>query len=153
MLTWLVFAALPPSSLAFVFSANPLIVAWQSANVSGNTKKSSMYTAFNAFSAVGNIIAPQLFKAKDAPSYRPGLQATLAFFCVLELAIALQVLNLFRLNRQKENQRERNGKPRKLHDLSMENKFNNAEVLDTKLGRNILLDQTDTENDEFVYVY
>ena len=53
--------------LAFVFSANPLIVAWQAANTAGKSKKASLYCAFNAASAVGNIISPQLFKAADAP--------------------------------------------------------------------------------------
>lgn len=72
--------------LAFVFSANPLIVAWMTGNCAGKSKKASLYCAFNAAvslvrlllpflrltssllqSAVGNIIAPQLFKAADAP--------------------------------------------------------------------------------------
>lgn len=34
--------------LAFIFAANPLIVAWMSANTAGNTKKSALYTTYNA---------------------------------------------------------------------------------------------------------
>ncbi|KAM0787375.1 hypothetical protein ACM66B_003461 [Microbotryomycetes sp. NB124-2] len=139
--------------LAFIFSANPLIVAWMTASVGGQTKKSAMFTSFNAASAVGNIIAPQLFKARDAPAYKPGLSATLGFFVGLEVLIGLQVLNLMWLNKRKEDQREKNGKPRKIKDLSMERKFDNSEVLGTKLGKNADLDLTDAANDEFVYVY
>jgi hypothetical protein len=34
------------------------------------SSRSTDYTAFNAASAVGNIIAPYLFNAKDAPGYK-----------------------------------------------------------------------------------
>ncbi|KAK4049046.1 hypothetical protein OIV83_004408 [Microbotryomycetes sp. JL201] len=139
--------------LAFIFSANPIIVAWMTSCVAGQTKKSAMFTSFNAASAVGNIIAPQIFKAKDAPAYKPGLSATLGFFVALEVFIGLQVLNLMWLNKRKENERERNGKPRKIKDLSMQRKFDNSEVLGTNLGKNADMDLTDAGNDEFVYVY
>lgn len=48
-----------------------------SANTAGKSKKATLYSAFNACSAVGNIISPQLYKAADAPRYLPGLKATL----------------------------------------------------------------------------
>lgn len=80
----------------------------------------------------------------------------MAFFCALEGIIALQVVLLMALNKRKERQRVKNGKPAKLVDLSMSRKFDNSEVTDSKegaqLGQNILLDQTDAQNDEFQYV-
>ncbi|KAK4055955.1 hypothetical protein OIO90_002948 [Microbotryomycetes sp. JL221] len=139
--------------LSFIFSANPIIVAWMTSSVAGQTKKSAMFTSFNAASAVGNILSPQIFRARDAPAYKPGLSATLGFFIGLEVLIGLQVLNLMWLNKKKEDQRERNGKPRKLVDLSMATKFDNSTVLGTKFGQNADLDLTDAANDEFTYVY
>ncbi|ORY88108.1 major facilitator superfamily transporter [Leucosporidium creatinivorum] len=139
--------------LAFVFSANPIILAWIAANTAGTSKKSSLYCAFNAASAVGNIISPQLFKSEDAPLYLPGLKATLSFFCVLEGLIVAQVFVLFYLNKRKERQRVANGKPAKVHDISMDAKFDNSElVADTRL-QTANLDMTDAENDLFVFVY
>ncbi|ORY88117.1 major facilitator superfamily transporter [Leucosporidium creatinivorum] len=140
--------------LSFVFSANPVILAWIAANTAGKSKKSALYSGYNASSAIGNIIAPQLFKAADAPLYLPGLKATLAFFCVLEALIVAQVLVLFYLNKKKESQRVANGKPAKVHDISMDAKFDNSElVADPRLTENANLDLTDSQNDMFTYVY
>lgn len=47
---------LTASSRPQVFAANPLIVSWMSANMAGQTKKAAAFTAYNAFSSVGNIL-------------------------------------------------------------------------------------------------
>lgn len=139
--------------LAFVFSANPLIVAWMAANTAGASKKASLYSAFNAFSAVGNIIGPYLFRAKDAPSYTSGLQATMAFFCVLEGLIVLQVFILWTLNKGKERARVAAGKPAKVVDRSMMDKFDNADQAHEKLSEEEVEDLTDRQQIMFVYLY
>lgn len=56
--------------------------------------------------------------------------------------IGVQVLILSFLNKRKETQRVRNGKPAKLHDASMARRFDNAND-DTTLGANAFLDITD----------
>ncbi|KAK4702864.1 hypothetical protein P7C70_g3349, partial [Phenoliferia sp. Uapishka_3] len=138
--------------LAFLFAANPIIISWIAANVGGQTKKASFFCLYNAASSAGNIVGPQLFKEKDAPSYKSGLQAVLGIFCALIGIIVIQALILAFLNRRKEAQRVKNGKPAKLHDLSMDTEFDNTAAIDAQLGANAFKDQTDGENDEFVYV-
>lgn len=71
------------------------------------------------------------------------------------------------LNKMKEKERVRNGKPKELNDHSMESRYvafeegNEQEggPLDAengerqRLGEKAFLDSTDRVNDEFVYVY
>lgn len=133
-------------------TANPLIVSWMSANTAGQTKKAAAFTAFNAASSAGNICGPYLFKATDAPDYYPGLKAVLAIFCVLVGLVALQAVNLAYLNKRKERQRVANGKPAKIADLSMTRKYEAAADEKDGLGQMAFLDQTDAQNDEFVYL-
>ncbi|KAK4702871.1 hypothetical protein P7C70_g3352, partial [Phenoliferia sp. Uapishka_3] len=138
--------------LAFLFAANPIIISWIAANVGGQTKKASFFCLYNASSSAGNIIGPQLFNSKDAPAYKSGLKAVLGIFVALIGIIAIQAVILAFLNKRKEGQRVKNGKPAKLHDMSMDTKFDNSAPADAHLGANAFLDQTDGENDEFVYV-
>jgi hypothetical protein len=51
------------------------------------------------------------------------------------------------MNKRKENEREANGKPRKLADRSMERKYESG-AADDVLGQNAFLDLTDVEQDE-----
>lgn len=78
----------------------------------------------------------------------------------------MQVVNLWVLNKMKEKERVKNGKPKKLKDHSMESRYVdfaegneqdagvlNQEVVGERLGEQAFLDLTDKLNDEFVYVY
>jgi hypothetical protein len=80
---------------------------------------------FNAASAVGNIVGPLLFKSQDSPRYAPGVLAVMIIFIVLIGLIMGQVFFLWIFNKQRERQRVAAGKPRKIHDTSMEHKFKN----------------------------
>ncbi|KAL0059067.1 hypothetical protein AAF712_014244 [Marasmius tenuissimus] len=160
--------------LAFLYGVNPLIISWMTANTGGSTKRSVSMSGYNAASAAGNIIGPLLFTDDDKPLYIPGLRAVLGIFVALLGVVGLQILNLMMLNKLKERQRVRNGKPAKLHDTSMDARFQMADTaLDASeartnvsdsdhaegtpghvhLGDNAFKDLTDKENDEFVYVY
>ncbi|KAF8154334.1 major facilitator superfamily domain-containing protein [Mycena galopus ATCC 62051] len=136
--------------IACLYGANPLIVAWISANTGGSTKKSVVLGAYNAASSIGNIIGPLLFKASDAPLYSPGVRACIGLFSALTAGIGLQVLIIMFLNRNKRRQRVQNGKPVIFHDRSMDKHF---KVEPYPATSNELRDLTDHENDEFVYVY
>jgi len=150
--------------LGFVFAGNPLILSWMMANVAGHTKKSTMMTAYQMASSVGNIVGPLMFNSADKPYYKPGLSGCLACFCILLVVYTLQILNLMYLNKRKEKQRVANGKPAKLRDLSMNHRFEQANhqtlaggetevgAQHAHLGDIAFLDLTDQENDEFVYV-
>ncbi|KAJ7099672.1 major facilitator superfamily domain-containing protein [Mycena epipterygia] len=153
------------SLLAFLYGANPLIVSWISANTAGSTKKSVVLVGYNAASSVGNIVGPFLFRDTDAPPYRRGLLSCIGIFVALAGSILLQVVNFMILNHLKQRQRIARGKPAVLHDASMDNRFRQrtqsqldrekleAASTGVALGDNSLLDLTDWQNDEFVYVY
>lgn len=78
---------------------------------------------FNAASAAGNIIGPLLFQAKDKPYYTPGVRAVLIIFCLLVGLIGVQVVLLWMFNKQRQRQRVAAGKPKFIHDTSMESKY------------------------------
>lgn len=91
------------------------------------------------------------------PQYQPGVKIVMGMFCALLVVIGLQVVVLFFLNKQRQRQRVANGKPQFLKDTSMSSKWEaQDEVQETeggvRLGQNALLDITDFENDEMVYV-
>lgn len=158
--------------LAFLFGGNPLIVAWIVANTAGTTKKSATMSLYNAASSAGNIIGPLLFKSSDEPTYHPGLRAVLGIFVALAACTIIQAANLMFLNKLQERKRVKNGKPRKIKDHSMEDKYHDAdeqpddamvgtaegdpEIMPAhhaRIGDQAFLDLTDRKNDEFVYVY
>jgi hypothetical protein len=139
--------------LAFLFGGNPLIVSWVVANTGGQTKKSAIMSLYNAGSAVGNIVGPLLFNAKDKPRYVPGVKATLGVFCALVGVIGIQCFVLYTLNKVRQKQRVANGKPKDIVDTSMADKYVSYGAGNENLGQNALLDMTDYKNDEFVYVY
>ena len=136
--------------LAFLFGGQPLIVSWVVGNTAGTTKKSLVVSIYNGASAAGNIIGPLLFNSKDAPTYFPGLKATLAIFVALAVVVALQWVGLWALNKSQEKRRVRNGKARFIHDASMEDKY--MGIQEQGLGEHAF-DMTDRQNDEFVYIY
>lgn len=142
--------------LAFLFGGNPILVSWMISNIGGTTKKSVIMSLYNAGSSAGNIIGPLLFNSKDAPYYHSGLTKTMAITGAMIGIVCLQIANLVFLNRLQERRRVQNGKPAKIHDLSMEHRYvsNNQDgEEDIQLGENALMDLTDWKNDEFVFVY
>ena len=66
-----------------IFAAVPIQFSWVTANVAGHTKKACATALLNAFFAIGNIIGPQTFRAKDAPAYTPAKAAMMSFQCVI----------------------------------------------------------------------
>lgn len=158
--------------LAFLFGGNPLIVAWIVANTAGTTKKSATMSLYNAASSAGNIVGPLLFQSADKPDYHPGLRGVLGIFVALAACTVIQAANLMFLNKLQERKRVKNGKPRKLKDHSMEDKYHDADeqpedevtgvaegdpetrpVHHTRIGAQAFMDLTDRKNDEFIYVY
>jgi MFS family permease len=158
--------------LAFLFGGNPLIVAWIVANTAGTTKKSATMSLYNAASSAGNIVGPLLFQSADAPDYHPGLKAVLGIFVALAACTVIQAANLMFLNKLQERKRVKNGKPRKIKDHSMEDKYHDTDeqpedemmgvaegdpetrpTHHTRIGDQAFLDLTDRKNDEFIYVY
>lgn len=140
--------------LSFIFGCNTLIVAWVLANTAGQTKKSAMMSLYNAASSAGNIVGPLLFQSKDAPTYRPGLKATMGVYIGIFWAVIIQVVNLVLMNKMQERKRVAHGKPAKIHDHSMEERYTEMGAdNDCHVGDFAFANLTDRQNDEFVYVY
>ncbi|KAI0458886.1 major facilitator superfamily domain-containing protein [Xylaria acuta] len=152
--------------LAFLFGTIPVEVAWVVANTAGTTKKSTIMSVYNAAASTGNIIGPIVFNSKDAPDYLPGLRVVLGFFVATAACSILQAANLTFLNKLQERRRVANGKPAKIKDTSMSNKYRDIDADESsdgvleeqgataqrRIGQNAFADMTDHENDEFVYV-
>ena len=96
LLSWL-----PPTRkgglLAGIYMVNALTAAttltyqWTVANVAGHTKRAVATAVLNAFFAVGNIIGPQTFQARDAPGYGPAKEAAFG----MTLAVTVLALGLY----------------------------------------------------------
>ncbi|GAD99523.1 conserved hypothetical protein [Paecilomyces variotii No. 5] len=150
--------------LAFLFGCNPLIVSWIVGNTAGATKKSIMMSLYNAGSSAGNIIGPLLFNASDAPEYLPGLRSDLAISVAFVAVVLIQLANLMFLNKLQARKRVANGKSAVIHDRSMDKHFTSSNNPGDEDGQakpgaeagvndDSLLDRTDRQNDEFMYIY
>lgn len=101
---------------------------------------------------VGNIVAPYLFKAKDAPNYKPAMEGMLVLYVILALAIVLQAFNLIWAQKRKEKSRVAMGLPAKIVDHSMDVHFKTAEDPDEthrEHGEEGFDDRTDRQNPYF----
>ena len=64
----------------------PVIYQWLQANICGHTKRAYSATMLQVAFALGSIIGPQTFQARDAPDYK---LAKIAFMCFLAAEIVL----------------------------------------------------------------
>lgn len=141
---------------AFLFAANPLLLAWVVGNTAGATKKSITLSLYQAGLAAANIGGPFLFTEDQAPTYRPGIRSVLGIFIALIGSVIIQFFILFFLNKQQSKRRVRNGKSAIINDQSMKTTVNSG---DGKMDEHVVaanresLDLTDRQNDEFVYIY
>ncbi|KAF2227175.1 major facilitator superfamily domain-containing protein [Elsinoe ampelina] len=112
-----------------------LNLAWASSNFAGVTKRAFIMAVLSGAFAIGSLIGPQTFQAKDAPDYIP---AKLTLMIVLAVAIVL-VGVLLAYYRWENARRDRvYGKPSvRIQDM------------DPDTWANV----TDRQNTEFRYVY
>lgn len=139
--------------IAFLFSANPILLAWAVGNTAGTTKKSVTLSFYQAGTSAGALIGPLLFNANQAPEYRPAIAGVLGVFVAMIVLIVLQLLNLMRLNKKQIKRRIANGKSGVIVDQSMTTHVLAEKTQDVLDEPTAVLDLTDKENDEFVYVY
>lgn len=74
-----------------------IVYSWASANVAGSTKKicvTSLYISVGF--AIGNIVGPQSYRAKDAPHYQPAKVSMLATQAA-SIGLALIIALIYRL--------------------------------------------------------
>ncbi|KAM3555476.1 hypothetical protein ARSEF4850_005984 [Beauveria asiatica] len=80
----------------------PLLMSMVSANIGGFTKKTTVNAlTFTAFCA-GNIIGPQLFFEREAPSYSSGFVALIACQTACFILCLLMRFHLVRVNRSRD---------------------------------------------------
>ncbi|KAI0391489.1 MFS general substrate transporter [Xylariaceae sp. FL0594] len=142
----------------------PMVFAWQAQNTAGDTKKKATTAVVVVGMCVGNIVGPQLFDTRDAPSYRPGLIAALVQFVFVGLLGVLIPIYLSLLNKRHGKRRVQLGKRPNLIDESMMKMKKNKDEMDnrhhphahvmTSVGDDRgLQDLSDLKNEDFIYVY
>lgn len=140
--------------IAFLFSANPLLLSWMVGNTAGATKKSVTVSLYQAGLSAGNLIGPLLFSDDQAPEYRQGILGVLGVFIAMVACVVIQAAILFVMNKFQAKKRVRNGKSAEIVDRSMQA---GVTATDEKTGDEVAdevpPDMTDRQNDEFVYIY
>ncbi|BEJ16693.1 hypothetical protein CspHIS471_0600940 [Cutaneotrichosporon sp. HIS471] len=152
--------------VAYVFAViQPLLVSWCNLNASGTTKRVvTTATMFGALT-IGNIVGPQVYFAREAPSYLTGLYVDIACWCILLILIVTMGFYLKYLNRKQEARRVALGFPAGLKDMSIMSHKEAEEYkqeLNAKLraagmdpdmfNEHAFEDLTDFENPHFMYV-
>lgn len=129
-----------PKGIAWI-----LMFSWTSTSTSGHTKKITRNALIMFWYGVANIIAPQLWRAKDGPRYYPAwiVQIVFAFFLAPISALAIRYI-LARRNEERKSSLD-GGTPLGLI------KSTDIESVSTIKGNIALLDLTDLENDHFIY--
>lgn len=142
--------------LAFLFAANPLLLAWLIGKAARAIKKSVTLSIYQAGLSAGDMIGPLLFNADQAPEYRPGIAGVLGIFfaMIYDCIRALLARSPGLLEQAADEERVRNGKSAVVNDQSMSMRI----VTDGKISEEVLIelvaqDLTDRENDEFVYIH
>lgn len=111
----------------------PAVYQWIAANVAGHTKRPFAMGFISASFALGNLVGPQTFRARDAPDYTP---ARVILLAVLVAGALLSVL-VYLYYRVVNARRDRRDQGR-ADDLGIDEKWGNL---------------TDKENRSFRYVY
>ncbi|KAF2024405.1 MFS general substrate transporter [Setomelanomma holmii] len=113
----------------FFSAQGNIIISRITRNVAGQTKKGMVMTMTFVSWSVSNLIAPQIFQAKDAPRYLHGFLAHIVIYVVCLSLVVLTRFVLMARNRRKDAVLSEI-----THDLAFQ-------------------DLTDTENTNFRYVY
>ncbi|KAK7413927.1 hypothetical protein QQX98_007194 [Neonectria punicea] len=113
----------------FFCAQGNMIISLITRNIAGQTKKDITMTMLFVGWSVGNLIAPQIFREKDAPKYLPGFLAHIVIYAVY---IGLVVLT--RIVLMAKNRRKVAAVAEITHELAFQ-------------------DLTDVENPNFRYVY
>ncbi|PMD67054.1 allantoate permease [Hyaloscypha bicolor E] len=127
----------------FYLAEGNLIFALISRNVAGQTKKSTTLAITFVAWAAGNMAAPQIFQAKDAPRYRKGFTAHFCLYVLFNIVLAILRVLLTRRNKAKRAEAAA--------ALATET---GVAASDEKIAHTFAFDDlTDKENPDFRYVF
>ncbi|GLB14927.1 hypothetical protein AtubIFM61612_004732 [Aspergillus tubingensis] len=85
----------------------PALVSWQSNNVRGQWKRAFTSATLIGGGSIGGIIGTTVFRAQDAPNYRPGLLTTMIANALIIVVVAGLSFKFWRANKRVD----RGGKP------------------------------------------
>ena len=129
------------SALAGVFlvggyiSSTPIVFQWTVSNVAGHTKRAYASAMLQVAFAVGNIIGPQTFQAKDAPQYQPAKICVVVFLSIM-ICLVATLAYYYRICNRARNRRSGNEAEEK-------------DISDVKAYAGL----TDKQNVDFRYTY
>jgi hypothetical protein len=83
--------------------STPIIYQWMTANMAGHTKRPFGSAVLNGAFAIGNIIGPQTFQARDAPAYQPAKITMVAMQSAVMLVCILLFVHYGYQNRKRRN--------------------------------------------------
>ncbi|KAK7612521.1 major facilitator superfamily domain-containing protein [Phyllosticta citricarpa] len=149
--------------ISFYPGITPLIYSWSGQNTAGDTKRKINTGIMFVGACVGNIIGPHLFNTEEAPRYTRGLRVNLALFIALMVQIVFAMFWIALLNRKHARTRESKGKSANIVDLSMQRPKSSdgkeGSVMATTeqnaeaLGAKAFNDETDLQNEDFIFLY
>lgn len=145
--------------ISFYPGISPLIYSWSGQNTGGDTKRKVTTGVLFVGASAGNIIGPHLFTQAEAPKYRRGLRSNLALFIAIIVIVLLAASYIKILNKKHAARRVALGKSAEVVDLSMEtgDKVREAggaiNAEDGGLGEKAFDDETDLNNEDFIYLY
>jgi len=139
--------------ISFYPGITPLIYSWSSQNTAGETKKKTTTAVIFIGQSAGNIIGPHLYTTAEAPKYTRGLVSNLCLFVILMILVVLTTLYLMLLNKKHAKVRAEMGKSAVRIDRSMMD-VQEAEASESGVEQERGFDdETDTKNEDFIYVY
>lgn len=144
--------------------AAPLIYSWSSQNTAGDTKRKSSSALVFIGASAGNIIGPLLFTPGEAPNYSRGLRANIMFFILVICLVGCTTIYLRWLNLSHSRRRVALGKSAEVVDRSLETAEDVGVFDSMREGDNGVdeqppvddrgfSDETDLENEDFVFVF
>ncbi|KAL4974565.1 major facilitator superfamily domain-containing protein [Aspergillus desertorum] len=78
----------------------PALVSWQSNNIRGQWKRALTSATMIGGGSIGGILGTTVFRAQDAPNYRPGLLTTVLANAVIILIVGVLTLKFYRANKR-----------------------------------------------------
>ncbi|EGY23321.1 hypothetical protein VD0002_g6732 [Verticillium dahliae] len=127
----------------FFLAEGNLVFSLISRNVAGQSKKSTTLTMCFIGWAAGNMTAPQIFQAWDAPRYRTGFTVHFCLYAIFNVILVVMRFLLTRRNKGKRAAVATAGEAETLQKAG-EEKITHS---------NAFADLTDKENPDFRYVF
>ncbi|RSH89875.1 hypothetical protein EHS25_001861 [Saitozyma podzolica] len=97
----------------------PLLFAWANLNAAGTTKRVVTTASMFGGSCIGNIVGPQLYFSREAPTYHTGLYCDIAAWSLLCVLCVAMGFHLRHLNNKQAKRRMDLGLSIDIQDMSI----------------------------------